>query len=106
MANLALACHRCNERHYNFTTGRDPETQQEVTLFHPRQQRWHEHFVWTADGLQIIGVSPTGRATCARLDLNDERHDAGFIQEARSYWRLLGFHPPEDDPQQPLNLDN
>ncbi|MEP6501254.1 HNH endonuclease [Microcoleus vaginatus] len=41
--NLALACHRCNERHYNFTKGIDPETQQEVSLFNPRQQHWSEH---------------------------------------------------------------
>jgi 5-methylcytosine-specific restriction endonuclease McrA len=27
--NLALACRRCNERRYNFTTGIDPETQKE-----------------------------------------------------------------------------
>ena len=28
--NLALACRRCNERRYNFTTGIDPETETEV----------------------------------------------------------------------------
>ena len=31
--NLALACRRCNERRYNFTTGIDLETNIEVTLF-------------------------------------------------------------------------
>ena len=36
--NLALACRRCNERRYNFTTGIDLETDTEVTLFNPRQQ--------------------------------------------------------------------
>ncbi len=35
--NLALACHRCNERHYNFTSGIDPQTQEEIPLFNPRQ---------------------------------------------------------------------
>ncbi|MEH2286885.1 HNH endonuclease [Nostoc sp.] len=35
--NLALACHRCNERHYNFTVSTDPNTQKQVPLFHPRQ---------------------------------------------------------------------
>ncbi|WP_224411817.1 HNH endonuclease [Oscillatoria salina] len=34
--NLALACRRCNERRYNFTTGIDPETETEVPLFNPR----------------------------------------------------------------------
>jgi 5-methylcytosine-specific restriction endonuclease McrA len=36
--NLALSCRRCNERHYNFTVGTNPETQQEVPLFNPRAQ--------------------------------------------------------------------
>jgi HNH endonuclease len=47
--NLALACHRCNERHYNFTTGIDPETKQSVPLFNPRQCTWTEHFTWTKE---------------------------------------------------------
>lgn len=34
--NLCLACRRCNERHYNFTTGIDPQTQEETLLFNPR----------------------------------------------------------------------
>lgn len=47
--NLALACRRCNERCYNFTTGTDPETNLETPIFQPRQQVWAEHFIWTAD---------------------------------------------------------
>jgi hypothetical protein len=98
--NLALACHRCNERRYNFTTGLDPETQLETPLFNPRQQQWSDHFIWTADGLKILGITPTGRATCTRLDLNDEYHDDGFIQESRQYWVEAGWHPPREDPRQ------
>ncbi|MHC5729148.1 MAG: HNH endonuclease [Nostoc sp.] len=81
--NLALACRRCNERHYNFTTGVDAQTQQEVVLFNPRHQPRVDHFIWTGDGLKIIGKSATGRATCHRLDINDEFHNQGFIQESR-----------------------
>jgi len=43
--NLALACHCCNERHYNFTSGIDPQTQEEIPLFNPRQQQWSDHFI-------------------------------------------------------------
>ncbi|HBL60186.1 MAG TPA: HNH endonuclease, partial [Cyanobacteria bacterium UBA8803] len=57
--NLALACHRCNERHYNFTSGIDPQTQKEIPLFNPRQQQWSEHFIWTKDGTKIVGTTPT-----------------------------------------------
>jgi hypothetical protein len=91
--NLALACRRCNERRYNFTTGIDPQTQQEVALFNPRQQPWVDHFIWTGDGLKIIGKSATGRATCYRLDINDEFHNQGFIQESRQLWIQGGWHP-------------
>ncbi|MFM6114334.1 MAG: HNH endonuclease [Sphaerospermopsis kisseleviana] len=98
--NLALACRRCNERRYNFTTGIDPNTGKETPLFNPRQQIWSEHFIWTSDGLCIIGTTPTGRATCERLDLNDERRGEKFIQKSRQRWVESGLHPPEDDPQE------
>ncbi|ELR98797.1 HNH endonuclease [Gloeocapsa sp. PCC 73106] len=96
--NLALACRRCNERHYNFVLGIDPETQQEVSLFNPRFSQWSDHFLWTVDGTKIIGISAIGRATCDRLDLNDERRNDRFIQRSRSLWKQGGWHPPKDDP--------
>jgi hypothetical protein len=95
--NLALACRRCNEKRYNFTTGIDPDTKAEVPLFNPRQQQWSEHFFWSGDALRIIGKTPTGRATCDRLDLNDERRGESFIQNARRQWVAGGLHPPLDD---------
>lgn len=99
--NLALACSRCNGRRYNFLIGIDPENQQEISLFNPRQQQWNEHFIWTADGLSILGITPTGRATCARLDMNDERYDEDdSIRNARRFWVQAGWHPPQEDPRQ------
>ncbi|MFP4299080.1 MAG: HNH endonuclease [Spirulinaceae cyanobacterium] len=98
--NLALACRRCNERRYNFITGIDPETDTEVKLFNPRQQNWSDHFIWSADALKIIGKTPSGRATCNRLDLNDERREEPFIQNARQQWIAAQLHPPTDDPRQ------
>jgi len=98
--NLALACRRCNERYYNFVVGIDPETQQEVELFNPRRQFWAEHFIWSVDGSKIIGTSPTGRSTCNRLDLNDERRSDRFIQQSRKLWIKGNWHPPEEDPRE------
>jgi 5-methylcytosine-specific restriction endonuclease McrA len=98
--NLALACHRCNERHYNFTVGTDPKTQKQVPLFHPRQQKWSEHFIWTKDGIKIVGTTSTGRATSHRFDFNDERRDEPSIQIARRFWVEAGWHPPQSDPRQ------
>ncbi|MGB8699042.1 MAG: HNH endonuclease signature motif containing protein [Thermosynechococcaceae cyanobacterium] len=100
LENLALACRRCNERRYNFTTGIDLETQIEVPLFNPRQQQWSVHFIWSADALRIMGQTPTGRATCHRLDLNDDRREEPFIQNARRQWLISSLHPANDDPRQ------
>ncbi|MCC5621914.1 HNH endonuclease [Nostoc sp. CHAB 5715] len=98
--NLALACRRCNERRYNFVAGYDSETQAIVPLFNPRQQIWSEHFLWSADGRTIIGITPIGRATCKRLDMNDERYpEDDSIQSARGFWFQAGLHPPSDDPR-------
>jgi HNH endonuclease len=98
--NLGLACHRCNGRRYNFTDGIDPDTQIVVALFNPRQNEWFEHFAWSTDGQKILGLTPIGRATINRLDMNDERHDDGSIQRARRLWIRGGWHPPTGDPQQ------
>ena len=37
-------------------------------MFHPRRQRWRDHFRW--DGFRIVGLTPTGRATVAALQMN------------------------------------
>lgn len=43
-------------------------------------------------------MTPIGRATCQRLDLNDENHDDQFIQESRQLWVRGSWHPPQSDP--------
>jgi hypothetical protein len=98
--NLALACRRCNERRYNYVAGFDLQTQAVVPLFNPRQQVWGEHFTWTADGRTIVGTTPVGRATCNRLDLNDERYsEEDSIRSTRGFWVQAGWHPPSEDPR-------
>jgi HNH endonuclease len=97
--NLALACHRCNGRRYNFTDGIDLETQTPVTLFNPRTDLWSDHFIWSADGQNILGITAIGRAALNRLDLNDDFHDDGSIQRARRLWIRGGWHPPVNDPR-------
>jgi hypothetical protein len=98
--NLALACRRCNERRYNFTTGVDPDTDTQVPLFNPRQHLWSDHFIWSSDATRMLGKTEIGRATCDRLDLNDERRHDRFIQSARRMWLVGGWHPPPADPRQ------
>ncbi|AFZ58351.1 HNH endonuclease [Anabaena cylindrica FACHB-243] len=85
-SNLWLVCPICNRYKSDKVIGIDPETGEIVKLFNPRTQVWCEHFFWTEDGLQIVGKTPTGRATVKALHLSD---DADAL-EVRSYWVLAG----------------
>lgn len=89
-SNLWLACPICNSHKSDKTTVIDPDTNTTVPLFNPRKDSWWDHFEWADDGLQIIGISPIGRATVIALHLSDDP-DALAV---RSYWVLAGWHPP------------
>jgi hypothetical protein len=91
-SNLWLACPICNRYKSDKITNIDSETGEIVKLFNPRTQIWSEHFSWTKDGLQIVGKTPTGRATVKALHLSDDAD----VLEVRSYWVLAGWHPPEN----------
>ena len=81
-SNAALSCWSCNSAKGNHLTGTDPETGREEPLFHPRQQRWEDHFEHSVDLFHILGRTPIGRATVARLRMNDPR----FQPRARELW--------------------
>lgn len=86
--NLALACRGCNLHKADRFTGIDEITETEVRLFHPRQDRWDEHFrVDTERGL-IVGLTGVGRATVPRLNMNSPTQRA-----ARLIWIRLGLFP-------------
>lgn len=87
--NLWLACHRCNKCKGNRTAARDPTTQEVAPLFNPRTQTWYEHFQWSVDGTQVIGITSVGRATIEALQMNNE-----YVVEARRFWVFAGWHPP------------
>lgn len=88
--NLWLSCRLCNEAKGVSIEDRDPQTEQEMSLFNPRTQLWREHFRWSANGTVIIGLTATGRATVAALALNDE-----LRIRARTLWVEAGWHPPK-----------
>lgn len=69
-ANLALACQGCNSHKYTRTEALDPLTKRAARLFHPRRQKWARHFTWNRDCSIVIGLTPTGRATVAALQVN------------------------------------
>lgn len=88
-ANLAASCYRCNEFKGARTDAIDPVTEAPVSLFHPRQQIWTEHFAGTEEGRLITGLTPAGRATVNALKLNNE-----YVVESRRIWVAQNWHPP------------
>ena len=69
--NIALACPHCNARKWAFTDGTDRETAELVRLFNPRTDNWPEHFRWSAaEWGTLVGLTPNGRATIDRLQMN------------------------------------
>jgi hypothetical protein len=91
-SNLWLSCPLCNRHKADRTTGWDPQTKRQVTLFNPRTQRWVDNFRWSDDGIRILGLTATGRATVTALCLANDP-DALVV---RGYWVLAGWHPPTD----------
>jgi 5-methylcytosine-specific restriction endonuclease McrA len=87
--NLCLACELCNQAKWNQTQAIDPVTQEIVSLFHPRQQSWEDHFFWSDQNTKITGLSPEGRATVLALKLNNP-----IAVRVRSNWVRAGWHPP------------
>jgi hypothetical protein len=67
----------------------DPQARELVQLFHPRQQRWEEHFAVDSDSGVLKGLTPSGRATVERLQMNRPRQLA-----ARQQWMRLRLFPP------------
>ena len=77
-ANLALSCVLCNKHKGSDIASLDPATGAIVSLFHPRRDRWGEHF--QLNGAQFIPLTPTGRATVRLLQLN---HPNRFVERER-----------------------
>ena len=89
--NLALSCQGCNNHRYTKIEGRDPATGELTPLYHPRRQPWQEHFAWNDDYTLIIGLTATGRATVAALQLNREN-----LIRLRWVLYAMGQHPPAE----------
>src|SRR5437016_5941622 len=59
--NLANSCVLCNQRKGSDLSSIDYKSGEVVTLFHPRRDRWQDHFGLL--GARIEPLTPTGRAT-------------------------------------------
>jgi hypothetical protein len=68
LENLALACLHCNRHKGPNIASIDPDTGQLVPLFHPRRDRWEDHFRWSHH--ELVGLTTVGRATIRVLAIN------------------------------------
>ena len=66
----------------------DPLSSEVTPLFHPRRDRWGEHFAWDEASLRIWGLTPIGRATATALNMNND-----VILDARRNWVRIGWRP-------------
>ncbi|WP_435388825.1 HNH endonuclease [Laspinema olomoucense] len=66
--NLALSCLPCNRHKGSDLATCDPVSGEIVPLFNPRTQVCSEHF--RLENAQIVGITPTGRATKFLLRFN------------------------------------
>jgi hypothetical protein len=90
--NLCLACPTCNRYKADRQKFPDPASGSDVELFHPHYQIWSDHFAWSAECTELVGLTPTGRATIAALRMNRPQ-----LIRVRRMWVKLGEHPPETD---------
>lgn len=67
--NLCLSCADCNLHKGSDFASFDPKTGEPAMLFHPRRNRWSDHF--ELDGATIRPLTPQGRATVRLLHMND-----------------------------------
>ena len=68
--------------------GFDPETDELVPLFNPRQELWTDHFAW--ENAVLVGKTPVGRATIDVLRINDP-----ICVEHREFLIGAELFPPE-----------
>ena len=66
--NLAFCCALCNRRKGSDLSSFDPATGQLAPLFHPRRDRWNQHF--ELRGGEIFPLTASARATVSLLHLN------------------------------------
>lgn len=87
--NLAFSCQGCNNIKFTKIDALDAESNQIVSLFNPRIDKWVEHFCWDTEMIKVIGLTPVGRATVDAIKLNREE-----VCNLRAILFLIGEHPP------------
>jgi hypothetical protein len=78
----------CNRHKGPNVAGIHPSDGTVVALFHPRRDRWDEHFRW--DGATVVGITPAGIVTVIVLAMNHP----DFVAVREALIREGVFSPP------------
>jgi hypothetical protein len=87
-SNWALSCRSCNLFKSDHVDGSDAATKERARLFHPRLDRWDDHFRIDAESGVIMGLTPAGRVTVGVFQMNRPAQLA-----ARCQWIRLRLLP-------------
>ena len=87
--NLALSCTLCNKYKGSDISSQDPETSEICPLYHPRRDRWSDHFRISA--AQLVPLTSTGRVTARLLQFNHPDR----IEEREIFIATGLFHLPD-----------
>jgi hypothetical protein len=87
-SNLALACRSCNLRKGNRISGLPPRSNIETRFFHPRKDRWNEHFQINVEFGKVVGITLIGEVTVEYLGMNSSTQVA-----VRKLWIRLNLFP-------------
>ena len=87
--NICFACPTCNRYKADRVMAIDPDTQEQVQLFHPHRDKWSEHFVWSDDATELVALTAARRATINALRMNRRQ-----LTRVRRMWVAMGEHPP------------
>jgi hypothetical protein len=86
--NLALACRSCNSFKGNRSSHLDPQLGREERFYHPRTDRWEDHFLAIPESSKISALTAIGRVTVIGLRFNSPPQVT-----ARQFWIQLGLFP-------------
>jgi len=74
-------------------TAIDPKSKSQVSLFHPREKTWSDHFRLN-DEFEFEGLTPSGRATISALGMNRPAI-VSIRKELHFIGRFPGMHSSE-----------
>lgn len=87
--NLCLSCPTCNRYKSDRTFGAGDEETRMTSLFHPQRDAWNDHFSWSENATELIGLTLSGKVTIDTLRMNRPQ-----LIRVRRLWVAMGEHPP------------